>query len=133
MPAHYVIDLENHIVLTIFRGVLTLTEAAELSARLDADPAFAPDFSELIDFGCVSEVQMGYSEFRSLQAIDPFSTNSKRAFVIGSSSSVYGIARLYQTMRGANALVEIFKTIEEAMRWLASTEQSSTSQKDDGR
>jgi hypothetical protein len=29
MPAHYVLDIENRIVLTIFKGVVTRREAAE--------------------------------------------------------------------------------------------------------
>ena len=123
MPAHYVIDAENRIVLTIFRGVLTLREAAEQSAKLSADPGFDPDFSELVDFNGVSEVQMGYADFRSLLAIDPFSTTSKHAFVVSSPNSVYGTVRMYHTMRGDDALVEIFKTTTEAINWLTSAAQ----------
>jgi len=121
MPAHYVIDTENRTVLTVFKGVVTLREAAEQSAKLRDDPAFYPDFSELIDFNAVSEVQMGYADFSSLLEIDPFSASSKRAFVIGSPNAVYGTARMYQIMLGDEACVEIFKTIGEAARWLAST------------
>jgi len=101
--------------------IVTFREATEQSAKLHDDPAFYPDFSELVDFNGASEVQMGYEDFRSLLAIDPFSASSKRAFVISSRNSVYGTARMYQIMRGDEACVEIFKTIADAARWLAST------------
>jgi hypothetical protein len=50
MPAHYVLDIEKRIVLTVFRGVLTLLEAVEQRDRLHDDTAFDPDFSEIVDF-----------------------------------------------------------------------------------
>ena len=114
MPAHYSIDTQNHIVLTVFRGVVTLNDINEQTASLRDDPAFDPSFSELVDFSGVSEVQMDYAAFRSWRAIDPFSTRSKRAFVIGSQNSVYGAARMYQIMRSDEVRVEIVKTIGEA-------------------
>lgn len=62
MPAHYVINVENRIVLTTFSGVLTLKDAAEQGTRLQHDPIFDSGFSELIDLNGVSEVALGYSE-----------------------------------------------------------------------
>ncbi len=119
MPVHYSIDTQNHIVLTVFRGVVTLNDINEQTASLRDDPAFDPSFSELVDFSGVSEVRMDYAALRSWRAIDPFSTSSKRAFVIGSQNSVYGAARMYQIMRSDEVRVEIVKTIGEASRYLA--------------
>jgi hypothetical protein len=119
MPAHYIIDAENRVVLTIFRGVLTVREAVEQRDRLHNDPAFNPDFCELIDFNAVSETEMGRSDFTSFLAMDPFSTASKHALVANSLNSVYGAAGMYRTMRSERIRVRIFKTISEALHWLA--------------
>jgi hypothetical protein len=50
-------------------------------------------------------------------AADPFSTQSKRAFVVRSPSN-YGMIRMFQTARGEDGSVEIFKNPEDAYRWL---------------
>ena len=120
MSVHYVLDIENRVVLTIFKGVVTLRDAVEECTRLQQDPAFDPGFSELVDFSAASDVQMRYTDFRSLLEIDPFACNSKRAFVIASHDAVYGTARMYQIMRGNHPWVKLFATIEEAVLWLTS-------------
>jgi hypothetical protein len=122
MPAHYVIDSANRIVLSIFRGVLTLRDITEQRDRLQNDHAFDPELSELIDFDSVSEVQMDYADFKSLLEVDPFSTKSKRAFVIGSPNSVSGTAQMFQVLRSDDICVKIFKTVSEAAGWLGSTD-----------
>jgi hypothetical protein len=119
MPAHYIIDVENRVVLTIFRGILTVRQAVEQRDRLHNDPAFNPDFCELIDFTAVSETEMSRSDFGSFLAMDPFSTASKHALVANSLNSVYGAAGMYRTMRSGKTHVRIFKTVNEALHWLA--------------
>lgn len=118
MPAHYIIDIENCVVLTIFRGILTMEEAVEQRDRLHDDPAFNPDFFELVDFNAVSQTEMSYSDFTSLLAADPFSTTSKHAIVANSLNSVYGAAGMYRTMRSEKIRTRIFKTISDALHWL---------------
>ncbi len=121
MPATYVIDRENRTVLFVLRELVTLRGLAQENTRLNNDPAFDPGFSEVIDFTGVSEVQMGYADFRALQEGDPFFASSKRALIVGcSSESFYGAARMYRVMHGAKLRVEIFKNKEEALRWLTS-------------
>jgi hypothetical protein len=119
MPAHYVIDLENRIVLTIFRGILTLEDVMKQRERLNHDPAFNPEFSEVVDFNAVSEFEMDYAAFGSILEVDPFSITSKHALVVDSLNSVYGVAGMYRVMRSYEIRVKIFKTIQETVKWLA--------------
>jgi hypothetical protein len=113
------------------QGIVTRREAAEKSDRLRSDPSFDPQFSELIDLNGVSEIQMNYADFRSQQEMNPFSASSKRAFVVTSPNSVFGTARMYQIMRSEDACrsedvcVGVFKSVEDAMRWLGTTEPSA--------
>ena len=119
MPAHYIIDAKTRIVLTIFKGELTLREVVEQRERLQYDPAFESEFYELVDFDAVSETRIGRADFRSLLEVDPFSITSKHALVANSPNSVYGAAGMYRAMRSDKIRVRIFKAINEALHWLA--------------
>ena len=117
MPAHYVVDVQNRLVRTTFEGPITYQDVADFSSRLAADPAFAPDFSELSTFEEGSDLQLQLSDFRQLSRVDPFSAHARRAYVVRSRGALYGVTRIYQTFRDTPN-VRIFDTLDEAMAWL---------------
>jgi hypothetical protein len=119
MPARHVIDIANRVVLTVFTGILTMREATENRKRLYADSSFEPSFSELIDFTAVSQIELDRNEFQALMENDPFSTVSKRAFVVSLPESIYGAAQMYRIMRDNRLCVAVFNTVGEALRWLS--------------
>lgn len=119
MPATYVIDATNRIVLFVLGGAVTLRELAHEITRLNNDPGFDPGFAELLDFTGVTEVEISFADSKSLQELDPFFSGSKRALVVGPQSSAYGTARMYQMMRKGKTPAEIFKSRKEALSWLA--------------
>jgi len=119
MPSRHVVDTENHIVLTTFSGLVTVSDIAEHYTRLSRNPEFDASFSEIAEFAETADVQLSYSDFRSMLVLDPFSTDSKRAFVVRSQNSVYGTARMYQMLREEDEdHVKIFSTLQQAVDWL---------------
>jgi hypothetical protein len=119
MPVQYVIHIHDHIVRTTFRGTVTCREVAEHDSRLRSDPAFDPDFSELVTFRDDPDIQLTYLEWRSLSDVDPFSRSSRRAFVVQSHSAVYGVVRMYQIAKSDAPNIKIFETGDEALSWLS--------------
>jgi hypothetical protein len=120
MPVQYVIDVEHHVVLTTLGGVVTRHELADYAARLRDDPAFKPDFVELITFERNPEIRLGYLDWHSLADCDPFSVASKRAFVIRSSGALYGMIRMFQIARNEPSNIQVFETKDKALLWLSS-------------
>ncbi|MGO9088389.1 MAG: hypothetical protein ACLQBK_24550 [Candidatus Sulfotelmatobacter sp.] len=118
MPTQYVIDIDNHIVQTRFSGLVTHHDVADHAARLHDDPAFDPQFSELVTFGEDPDIQLSYLDWQSLADRDPFSTSSMRAFVVQPRCAVYGVVRMCQIARNNPPNICIFETVEEALSWL---------------
>jgi len=119
MPTQYVIDIDNRIVQTRFSGLVTHHDVADHAARLHGDPAFDPQFSELVTFGEDPDIQLGYLDWQSLADRDPFSSSSKRAFVVQPRCAAYGVVRMCQIARDNPANICIFETVEEALSWLS--------------
>jgi len=118
VPAYYTIDAGNRIVRTIFTGVVAHSDPANNNLKLSHDPAFEPTFSELIEFNDVSDIQVNSTDLLALLKLDPFSENSRRAFVVGSRNVIYGIVRMYEILRNETPCVRIFETADEALSWL---------------
>ncbi len=118
MPAHYAIDAGNRIVRTTFTGVVTHSDPANNNLKLSRDPAFDPTFSELVEFNDVSDIQVNSTDLLALLKLDPFSENSRRAFVVGSRNVIYGIVRMYEILRNDTPCIKIFETVDEALSWL---------------
>ena len=116
MPVSYAI--QGHIVRTTFSGLIGHRDPSEHNLKLRRDPAFDPHFSELVEFDAVSEIKVDHQDISSFVARDPFSENSRRAFVVGSATVLYGIARMYQILSNDAPSVEIFGTVAEAVLWL---------------
>ncbi len=119
MPTQYAIDIDNQIVQTRFSGVVTRHEVADHAAKLRDDTAFDPQFSELVTFGENPEIQLDYLDWQSLANRDPFSSGSKRAFVVQPRSAVYGVIRMCQIARRDAVNIRIFETADEALSWLS--------------
>jgi len=119
MPAQYVIDRALRTVLTKFSGALTLGEVVDHIKTLRTDPDFDLTFDEIVDLSEATDVQLDYLDFQRLKSIDPFSEESRRAFVIPSRNVVYGVTRMFQALREADAHIEIFDTAEEARQWVS--------------
>jgi hypothetical protein len=118
MPARHVVDVEQRLVYTTFTGIVTFEDVLQQIAAIRADPNFNPDFHEIVDLSGVSDVRLGYEEFKRIGQLDPFSASSKRAIVIPTNPAVYGVTRMYHLIENEDPAIKIFRTEKEAREWV---------------
>jgi hypothetical protein len=118
MPVLYSIDAENRLVRTNFTGVVTNNDVLEHTKQLREEPAFDPRLSELVDLTEAEEVRLTYADFESLEGVDPFSQEAKRAFVVPTGTHIFALTRMFQGMRGQSAKINIFSNVPDALAWL---------------
>ncbi len=117
--AEYLVDAERRMVTVKFRGKLTVGDIERYSKLLQANPTFQADYSEVVDLTQVEELDLNADEFlRLADEIDPFSPGAKRAFVVRTSVQNHA-ARMHKVLR-VQRNIEIFRSIEDAERWILS-------------
>ncbi|HTR65929.1 MAG TPA: STAS/SEC14 domain-containing protein [Terriglobales bacterium] len=120
------IDVAGHLTVVKFSGHLTLQDLRAYISALRQHPDFRPEFCELVDLTDVTSTELDYSKSALLsEAADPFSLESKRAFVVV-NESVDHVVRIYQTMREAGAGIKLFRTIDDARRWLGQAPRAAS-------
>jgi hypothetical protein len=113
------VDAERRTVTVKFRGKVTVGDIERYSKLLQENPTFRPDYSEVVDLTQVEELDLNANEFLKLaDEIDPFSPDAKRAFVVRTAVQNHA-ARMHKVLR-VQRNIEIFRSIEEAERWIAS-------------
>jgi hypothetical protein len=106
-------------VIVKFRGKLTIGDIERYSKLLQANPTFQEDYSEVVDLTQVEELDLNANEFLKLaDEIDPFSPDAKRAFIVRTSVQNHA-ARMHKVLR-VQRNIEIFRSIEDAERWILS-------------
>lgn len=114
----FTIDGKRRTVLVRFSGRLTAADIQSYVQQLRAHPSFDPTFSEIADISEVEDIPLEVFDFMQLaDHTDPFSAESKRAFVARSSAQEHA-ARMHRILRNQGHF-EIFRTLEEAKRWVA--------------
>ena len=122
MAWSYTIDKESHLVTTTAWGTLTADQVLEHQRRLQKDPAFDPDFSQLVDFTLVVYLKMDAKTVMELSDVVVFSAKSRRAF-LADNPFHYGMARMFavfHTLSGGDQ-IRVFTTRDEALQWLNAT------------
>ncbi|MFZ0861429.1 MAG: hypothetical protein WB781_16115 [Candidatus Sulfotelmatobacter sp.] len=115
--AQYTVDTEKRLVAVKFGKKLTVNDIERYAKRLQLNPAFRPDYSEIVDLTEVEEVELQADEFlRLADKIDPFSHDAKRAFVAQNAVQSHA-ARMHKVLR-MQRNIEIFRSVEEAERWI---------------
>jgi hypothetical protein len=119
MAWSYTIDKESHLVTTTAWGTLTADQVLEHQRKLQNDPAFDPDFSQLADFTLVVLMQMDAKTVMELSDIVLFSAKSRRAF-IADNPFHYGMARMFAAFHKLSGedQIQVFTTRDEALQWL---------------
>ena len=117
LAVEHVVDIKRHVVTVKFRKKLTVKDIQRYSALLRSNAEFHPNFSEIVDLTDVEEFELQADDFLKIaDEVDPFSTESKRAFVAQTSAQNYA-ARMHKLLRAQRTL-EIFRTVKEAERWI---------------
>lgn len=113
----FMIDSERRLVIARFGKQLTATDIQIYVQDLCAHPGFDPSFSEIADISNVKELPLAGPDFLKLaDRVDPFSFESKRAFVAQTPVQKHA-ARMRKILRSQRNF-EIFQTLEEAERWI---------------
>jgi len=118
MPARYEIDTARRLVLSSAFGTFTDDDMRAHLRELVADPAFDPEFRQLLDFREVTRLEITSAAVRELAARNPWKQPTRRAFVCG-SDEVYGMSRMYQMLvDGGSADLAVFRDMVAASSWL---------------
>lgn len=112
------IDTERRMVLAKFGKKITAEHIQGYARHLQANPSFNSDFAEIADLRDVEELDLNADEFIKLaDEVDPFSEEAKRAFVVRTPVQAHA-ARMHKALR-LQRKFEIFKSLEEAERWIS--------------
>jgi len=115
-----------------FAGAISDRVLIDAYEPLLRDPAFDFTQSELVDLRDVSHMDVTSAGLHRLIALyeerGPARAHTRNA-ILAPSDVLYGVARMFQTLRGevAPAEIEIFRHFEEAKRWMAGLPDSSAS------
>src|ERR1700687_1900889 len=118
MPCSYTILPESRFVYTRGWGVVTDAMILAQARALKSDPRFQPPFAQLYD---LREATIAFTSagVREVSFVSPFGVGARRAFVSGSSDSLFGMVRMYEVLREpARDEVMVFRGVHEALRWL---------------
>lgn len=115
----FTVDSQRRLVIARFGERLTAADIQRYAKELCADPSFDASFSEIADISQVKELPLEAPDFLQLaDRIDPFSLESKRAFVAQTSPQKHA-ARMHKILRHQRNF-EIFPTFQEAEDWIRS-------------
>lgn len=114
----FVLDAKRRLVVAKFSRRLTSADIENYAGNLRNHPAFDPSFAEIADISEVEDLPLEGPDFLKLaDRIDPFSFDSKRAFVARTSVQRHA-ARMHKILRTQRNF-EIFETLDAAERWIA--------------
>jgi hypothetical protein len=120
--AEYNVIAEKRLVIVKFGKRLTEREIKGYVSSLRAHPQFDPSFSEILDMSTVEEIDMRGEEMAMLaDQVDPFSLDSKRAFVVHSALQSHE-ARMFQILHSSDGKIRSFASVNEAKRWILGNE-----------
>jgi hypothetical protein len=119
VPAGYTIDKARRLVISSGSGVVTKADLVAHRRKLMSDPAFDPDYSQIMDFSDVTDVEVEASDIREMATEHVFSPTSRRAIIVRTDAT-YGLARLFEIhrdMRGERG-IRVFRNREEGLAWV---------------
>jgi hypothetical protein len=120
MPCAYEIDADYRLIRTRIWGLLTYAELTANRLRMENDPAFKADFSQLADLREVTAIALTGDQIREFAAHSPFTPGTRRA-VVASSDVAFGLGRVYGSYREAISpkdQIRIFRHLNDAEEWL---------------
>jgi len=116
-PARFVVDPGKRLVVVRFGKKVTAEVIEQYATRLRQHPLFDLSFSEIADLSAVEEMDLQADEFlRLADAVDPFSPEARRAFVVHNSVQAHA-ARMHKALR-VDRNFSIFHSLEEAEQWI---------------
>jgi hypothetical protein len=122
--ARFTVDSALQLVTVRFGKTVSAGDIERYATQLRESPSFRPGFSEIADLRDVEKLDLRAEEFiRLADKVDPFSFESKRAFVVRNSVQAHA-ARMHKILRTQRSF-EIFHSLEEAEQWISSPEPAA--------
>ena len=128
----FILDPAKRVRVARFVGAITDRVLIDAYGPLLRDPAFDSTQSDLVDLRDVSHMDVTSAGLHRLIALykarGPAEAHTRNA-IFAPSDVLYGVARMFQSLRGevAPAEIEIFRHFEQAERWMAGLPDSSAS------
>ncbi len=118
MPITYHIDKINKIVFVNAAGKFTAADFRIHKRGLADDPDFDPQYGVLFDLRSITEFPISSAETRGFSMEYIFHKRARRAYLVP-TEEVYGMIRMYSMLSELESdLVQIFRDMAEARRWL---------------
>jgi hypothetical protein len=119
MPWDLTIDLSQRVVRVRVHGTLCDRDLLVGDEMLRNDPAFDPEFAQLIDMRDADGSEVSAAGVQALANRPPlFKPSSRRAIVVPTDLG-FGMARMFELLReGKSGEVRVFRDLDEAKRWL---------------
>jgi hypothetical protein len=120
MAITYQIDPAAKLVHTKVEGRVSLEDMLSHAHLLKSDPAFRPEYSNLIDLSHFTGTDLNQDAMkafaRGFQG-EIFAPSSKRA-VVAPGAPAFELSRKFQSMRADQENFQVFHTMDEALHWL---------------
>jgi hypothetical protein len=121
MPASYEIDPSRRLVITRLEDPVTEDEVNDHNQRLRTDPAFNPDYRQLVDMTGLTEIVVSTRMINQTSLDHFFNPGTLRAFV-ASSDAIFGMSRKFALQaEGAGQTIHVFRDLRKAEEWLGVT------------
>lgn len=120
MAITYRIDPAAKLVTTRVDGRVSLEDMLSHAHLLKSDPAFRPEYSNLIDLSLFTGTDLNQDAMKAFAhgfQGEVFAPTSKRA-VVAPSDSAFDLSRKFQSMRPDQENFQVFRTMDEALHWL---------------
>ena len=120
MPIISQINSSIGVIFSTFQGVVTKEDILAELHSFTVDPAFQPSFDHLVDIRGTTRLDLSSDDVRTISWHSTFNEKSHRA-IVAEKREIYGLARMYQILRETQEKpdeVQVFRTMEEARRWL---------------
>ncbi len=106
-----------------FTGPIGDRELFDAYSTLVNEPTYDPSLDDLIDLRAVTHMGVtGAGLHRLIAMYDQRDSagHSTRAAIVAPTDVLYGVARMFQTLRGDETPdeIEVFRSIDDAVRWL---------------
>ena len=128
MPVISQVDSSLGVVFSMMQGVVTQEDIWSQIDRLNTDPAFQPSFNHLVDMRGATRFDVSEEGMRTVSSHSVFNEKSRRA-IVAERDEMFGVARMYQLLRETHKKpdqVRVFRTMEEARRWLGLDEAKNS-------
>jgi hypothetical protein len=124
MTVRHSIDKQGRLVLSTAEERVTFDDVRGHQDRLLADPDFDATFDQLFDTTRATKVDISGEEARTLAQRRIFSPKSRRA-IVATKSYIFGLGRMVEIYHEdlEYAEVEVFHSMDEALRWLGREEE----------